>query len=80
MGCGAFKMLVAVGAFLALQMLPLVILLSSVVGLAFGVLQMLAARRGWDAAFRFHFGPYLAFAGVAALFWGQGIMAWYLRA
>ena len=80
MGYGDFKMLAAVGAFLGWKMLPVVILLSSVVGLAFGLLQMLAARRGWDAAFRFHFGPYLAIAGVVALFWGQRIWAWYLGA
>jgi leader peptidase (prepilin peptidase)/N-methyltransferase len=78
MGFGDFKMSAAIGAFLGWQLLPLVILLSSVVGLVFGVLQMVAARRGWDAAFRFHFGPYLAIAAIAAMFWGQPIMRWYL--
>lgn len=79
MGYGDFKMNAAVGAFLGWQMLPLVILLSSVVGLFFGVLQMLASRRGWDSSFRFHFGPYLAIAGVAAMFWGEPIVRWYLH-
>jgi len=79
MGYGDFKMNAAVGAFLGWKMLPLVILLSSVVGLAFGVLQMLAARGRWDGAFRFHFGPYIAFAGVVALYWGAGLVRWYLR-
>ena len=37
-----------------------------------------AARRGWDGAFRFHFGPYLALGGVVALFWGVPIVRWYL--
>ncbi|MEO8144707.1 MAG: A24 family peptidase [Betaproteobacteria bacterium] len=78
MGFGDFKMNAAIGAFVGWKMLPLVILLSSVVGLAFGVLQMVAARRGWDAAFRFHFGPYLAIAAIVAMFWGQPIMRWYL--
>jgi leader peptidase (prepilin peptidase)/N-methyltransferase len=78
MGYGDFKMNAAVGAFLGWKMLPLVILISSVVGLAFGVLQMLAARRRWDANFRFHFGPYLAIAGVVALFWGEPMVRWYL--
>src|SRR5688572_3289305 len=59
MGYGDFKMNAAVGAFLGWKMLPLVILLSSVVGLIFGALQMFAARGRWDAGFRFHFGPYL---------------------
>jgi len=69
----------AVGALLGWKVLPLVILLSSVVGLAFGVLQMYAARRQWDSGFRFHFGPYLAIAGVVALFWGGPLLDWYLR-
>jgi len=78
MGFGDFKMNAAIGAFIGWKLLPLVILVSSVVGLAFGVLQMVAARRGWDAAFRFHFGPYLAIAAIVAMFWGQPIMRWYL--
>ena len=79
MGYGDFKMNAAVGAFLGWKMLPLVILLSSLVGLAFGALQMFAARGRWDAGFRFHFGPYLAIAGVVAMFWGEPIVRWYLQ-
>ena len=79
MGFGDFKMNAAAGAFLGWKMLPLVILLSSVVGLVFGVLQMAAARGRWDASFRFHFGPYLAIAGLVALFWGHSIVQWYLH-
>ncbi len=78
MGYGDFKMSAAIGAFFGWKLLPLVILVSSVVGLAFGVAQMIAARRGWDGAFRFHFGPYLAIAAIVAMFWGQPIMRWYL--
>jgi len=77
MGYGDFKLYAAVGAFLGWKFLPLVILLSSIVGLVFGSAQMFAARRGWDWKFRFHFGPYLALAGVVALFWGQAIMQRY---
>jgi len=79
MGYGDFKMNAAVGAFLGWKMLPLVILLSSLVGLAFGALQMFAARGRWDAGFRFHFGPYLAMAGVVALYWGDPIVRWYVH-
>jgi len=77
MGYGDFKMNAAVGAFLGWKMLPLVILLSSFVGLAFGALQMFAARGKWDAGFRFHFGPYIAIAALVALFWGEPILRWY---
>jgi leader peptidase (prepilin peptidase)/N-methyltransferase len=79
MGYGDFKMNAAVGAFLGWKMLPLVVLLSSLVGLAFGALQMFAARGKWDAGFRFHFGPYLAIAGIVAMFWGEPIVRWYLQ-
>ena len=74
MGYGDFKLYAAVGAFLGWKLLPMVILLSSLVGLVFGSLQMFAARRGWDWKFKFHFGPYLALAGVIAMFWGAAIM------
>jgi leader peptidase (prepilin peptidase)/N-methyltransferase len=79
MGYGDFKMNAAVGAFLGWKMLPLVILLSSFVGLLFGALQMFAARGRWDASFRFHFGPYLAVAGIVAMFWGEPMVRWYLQ-
>ena len=79
MGYGDFKMNAAVGAFLGWQMLPLVILLSSFVGVIFGGLQMLAARGRWEAGFRFHFGPYIAIAGIVALYWGGPILHWYLQ-
>jgi leader peptidase (prepilin peptidase) / N-methyltransferase len=77
MGYGDFKLYAAVGAFLGWKFLPLVILLSSLVGLVFGSLQMFSARRGWDWKFKFHFGPYLALAGVIAMFWGPAIMQRY---
>lgn len=74
MGYGDFKLYAAVGALLGWKLLPLVILLSSLVGLVFGSLQMFSARRGWDWKFKFHFGPYLALAGIIAMFWGTAIM------
>jgi leader peptidase (prepilin peptidase)/N-methyltransferase len=74
MGYGDFKMNAAVCAFLGWQVLPLVILVSAVVGLAFGVAQMLAQRGSWVRDFRFHFGPYIAIAGVLTLFWGPAMM------
>jgi leader peptidase (prepilin peptidase)/N-methyltransferase len=78
MGFGDFKMNAAVGAFLGWKMLPLVIIVSAFVGLIFGALQMFAARGRYEGSFRFHFGPYLAIAGLIALFWGEPIMRWYL--
>lgn len=73
MGAGDFKMTAAVGAFLGWKALFMVILLSACVGLVFGSVQMLAARRGWDSKFKFHFGPYIGIAGLVAMFWGTEI-------
>jgi leader peptidase (prepilin peptidase)/N-methyltransferase len=77
MGYGDFKMTAAVGAFLGWRELVMVILLSSVVGAIFGSLQMFAAKRGWDWKFRFHFGPYIAIAGMVAMLWGTAIAQRY---
>lgn len=77
MGYGDFKMTAAVGAFLGWRELLMVILLSSIVGAVFGSLQMFAAKRGWDWKFRFHFGPYIAIAGVVAMLWGTALAQRY---
>jgi leader peptidase (prepilin peptidase)/N-methyltransferase len=71
MGFGDFKLLAAIGAWLGWQALPLVILLSSVVGAAAGISLMLFTKHGRDHAIPF--GPYLAAAGLIALFWGAEI-------
>jgi leader peptidase (prepilin peptidase)/N-methyltransferase len=71
MGYGDFKLLAAIGAWLGWQKLPLVILLSSVVGAAVGIALIVFARHGRGKPIPF--GPYLAAAGVIALFWGDVI-------
>ncbi|HQR05117.1 MAG: prepilin peptidase [Proteobacteria bacterium] len=76
MGYGDFKLLGAIGAWLGWQMLPLVILLSSFVGAVAGLLLMILARHGRNVPIPF--GPYLAAAGVIALFWGQPLTRAYL--
>jgi len=77
MGHGDFKLLAALGAWLGWQMLPLVILLSSVVGAAIGIL--LIVFKGRDHNIPLAFGPYLAVAGGIALFFGPTLIkGWYL--
>jgi leader peptidase (prepilin peptidase)/N-methyltransferase len=78
MGYGDFKLLSAVGAWLGWQMLPLTILLSSIVGATVGIALMLFARHGRDTPIPF--GPYLAAAGLLALFFGESLNARYLQA
>jgi len=77
MGYGDFKLLAAIGAWLGWQMLPLVILVSSLVGAVIGILMMVFARHGGQTPIPF--GPYLATAGVVALFHGQAINKHYLN-
>ena len=76
MGYGDFKLLAALGAWLGWQMLPAIIILSSVVGAVVGIALIVAARHGRNVPIPF--GPYLAAAGVIALFWGQRITQGYL--
>lgn len=77
MGYGDFKLLAALGAWLGWQMLPLVILLSSVVGAIVGIILIVLARMGRNIPLPF--GPYLAMAGLVALLWGKPIMDSYLQ-
>jgi leader peptidase (prepilin peptidase)/N-methyltransferase len=77
MGYGDFKLLAAIGAWLGWKMLPLVILLSSFVGAAVGIALIVFARRGRSVPIPF--GPYLACAGLVALFWGENINRLYLN-
>jgi leader peptidase (prepilin peptidase)/N-methyltransferase len=76
MGYGDFKLLAAIGAWLGWQMLTLVILLSSVVGALIGVAMIVFAGRGRNKPMPF--GPYLAAAGVIALFCGRELNRAYL--
>ncbi|MBD5801153.1 Type 4 prepilin-like proteins leader peptide-processing enzyme [Azoarcus sp. Aa7] len=76
MGYGDFKLLGAIGAWLGWQMLPLTILFSSLVGAVVGIGLIVFARHGRNVPIPF--GPYLAAAGVLAMFWGQPLTALYL--
>ncbi|MCL9781037.1 A24 family peptidase [Vibrio sp. S4M6] len=78
MGYGDFKLLAALGAWLGWQYLPIVILLSSVVGLIFGLIQLRLQSKGHDHAFPF--GPYLSIAGWISIVWGEQIIHWYFGA
>jgi leader peptidase (prepilin peptidase)/N-methyltransferase len=77
MGYGDFKLLAMLGAWMGWQMLPVIILLSSAVGAAVGILLILF--RGRDRNIPIPFGPYLASAGWIALLWGQQLIDAYLK-
>lgn len=72
---GDFKMLAGICALLGWKVLPAVLLLASLVGAAVGL---------WMIAFKGHkrevpipFGPYLASGGIAAIFFGDWLIAFW---
>lgn len=77
MGHGDFKLLAALGAWVGLNGVLPIILLSSVVGAVIGSVWL--AAKGRDRATPIPFGPYLAIAGWVVFFWGKDIVDAYLR-
>jgi leader peptidase (prepilin peptidase)/N-methyltransferase len=77
MGYGDFKLLAALGAWMGWQALPLIILLSSLVGAVVGIGLMILKNRGKEIPIPF--GPYLAAAGWISLLWGDLITEAYLK-
>ncbi|MGI2028809.1 prepilin peptidase [Endozoicomonas acroporae] len=76
MGYGDFKLLAALGAWLGWMKLPLIILLSSLVGTVAAILLIVSKRQ--ERSNPIPFGPYLAIAGFVALVWGDQLIAAYL--
>ncbi|MGI9247983.1 MAG: prepilin peptidase [Woeseiaceae bacterium] len=76
MGYGDFKLLAALGAWLGWQQLPMIILMSAVVGALVGISMMVF--RNHDRSVPMPFGPYLAAAGWVTMLWGDAIKNLYL--
>jgi leader peptidase (prepilin peptidase) / N-methyltransferase len=76
MGFGDFKLLAAIGAWFGWQLIPAVILLSSVLGAVIGIALILLKGKTGNTAIPF--GPFLALGGIAALFYGQQLASFYL--
>lgn len=74
MGYGDFKLLAALGAWMGPFMLPLIVLLSSVVGAIIGIILLKIRKENQP----FAFGPFIAIAGWIAFLWGDQIMKIYL--
>lgn len=77
MGYGDFKLLAALGAWLGWSLLPIIILLSSLVGAIVGI--SLIVLRQHKRETPIPFGPYLAAAGWIALIWGHEINTVYIN-
>ncbi|PPC94027.1 MAG: prepilin peptidase [Methylotenera sp.] len=76
MGYGDFKLLAAIGAWFGWQLLPAVILLSSILGAVIGIALIVFTKRGREVPMPF--GPFLAIGGIAALFFGPQLASFYL--
>jgi leader peptidase (prepilin peptidase)/N-methyltransferase len=77
MGYGDFKLLAALGAWLGWQQLPIIILMSTIVGAAINIAMIVA--RGKDRSVPIPFGPYLAAAGWITMLWGETIKNTYIN-
>lgn len=77
MGYGDFKLLAMLGAWLGWQLLPAIILLSSLAGAVIGLLLILFKKQ--DRHIPIPFGPYLAIAGWLALLWGDQLNKAYIN-
>ncbi len=77
MGFGDFKLLAMLGAWLGWQVLPLIIILSSVLGSLVGI--GLIIFSGHQKNKPIPFGPYLATAGWIALMFGDQLTQMYLN-
>ena len=76
MGYGDFKLLAALGAWLGWQQLPVIIMMSAVVGATINIVMIVA--RGKDRSIPIPFGPYLAAAGWITMLWGETIKNTYI--
>lgn len=77
MGYGDFKLLAALGAFVGWQGLPVIIILSSLVGAVVGIAMIVTKKN--EAGQAIPFGPYLAVAGWLTLLYGDSIRSAYLQ-
>lgn len=77
MGYGDFKLLAALGAWMGISALPLIILLSSVSGVVIAVILSITHKKALDNPIPF--GPYLTIAGFITLIWGPQITQYYFK-
>lgn len=77
MGEGDFKLFAAFGAWFGWQLLPLILLISSLFGSIVGIIYLRVTNAQKDTPLPF--GPYLCAAGFITLLYGKTILDWYLN-
>jgi leader peptidase (prepilin peptidase)/N-methyltransferase len=75
MGRGDLKFLAAIGAFLGWRAVLFSVFAGSLLGSFVGLATLLIGKRVWSA--KLPFGPYLAFGGLAWMFFGEALLSWY---
>lgn len=79
LGFGDVKLIGAVGAFFGPWAVLFTIIVSSFVGAVVGVVLMLRGKAKLGGFTAVPYGPFLALGVIAWMFWGPGIVGWYLR-
>lgn len=77
LGGGDIKLIAMFGAFLGWQGVIMVLLFSACLGSVVGLATIAILRK--NLQFAIPYGPFLAGAAVLYLFYGQGLLQWYLR-
>ncbi|NRA20847.1 MAG: prepilin peptidase [Oceanospirillaceae bacterium] len=77
MGYGDFKLLAALGAWMGITALPIILLLSSVSAVVIALILALLKKQQLDKPIPF--GPYLTIAGFVSLLWGEQLTQLYLE-
>jgi len=77
MGGGDIKLLAMLGAFMGWKAIFPIVFIASLVGTLIGVPVMLLGKK--DTKLALPFGPFLSFAAIIYLLWGDEIVTWYLN-
>src|SRR2546428_13916512 len=77
MGLGDVKFMGAIGAFLGWKAVIFSLVVSSFIGAVVGLSLVLAGKRALSS--RLPYGPYIALAAAVWIFFGPGLLAWYVR-
>ncbi|MGL5435362.1 MAG: prepilin peptidase [Lachnospiraceae bacterium] len=76
-GGGDIKLMAACGLFLGWRLSLLSLFLAIMTGGMYGIYLLAAGKKGRKD--HFAFGPFLCVGMLAALFWGEAIIGWYLK-
>ncbi|MFQ5926602.1 MAG: prepilin peptidase [Terriglobia bacterium] len=76
LGFGDVKMVAVLGAYFGLKLTLIAVLLACLLGIGLGGGFMLLRQKG--ARYELPLGSFLGLAGLAMLFWGPRLLAWYL--